>query len=214
MKQNNRPYIIGIAGSSGSGKGEVCKILEGLGCYIIDCDKLAHENMAKGGCAYSDIVNAFGTDILGSDGEIDRKILGGIVFNDKGKLALLNRIAHSLIKKRITEIIAENTDREYIVIDAPLLIEGGLLPLCSCAWLVDADTEVRLCRVMQRDGITREKALERFKNQAPASEYRDLFCPIITNNYTDRSQLEATVKEEFFKTERMVGDDPDGRKQC
>ncbi|MBQ9519531.1 MAG: dephospho-CoA kinase [Firmicutes bacterium] len=202
MKPNKKPFIIGLAGNSGSGKGEVSKILESLGCFIIDCDKIAHENMAKGGCAYSDIVNAFGEDILAENGEIDRKILGGIVFNDKEKLALLNQIAHGHIKKRLEEIIAQNADKEYIVIDAPLLREAGLMPLTDRAWLVDADKEVRLERVMRRDGITREKALERFNNQMPSSYHHDLFCPIIMNNYTDTSQLEKEVKDAFAKTKQ------------
>ncbi|MBR6399904.1 MAG: dephospho-CoA kinase [Firmicutes bacterium] len=194
----NKPYIIGLTGNSGSGKGEVCRILEKLGCHIIDCDRLAHENMAKGGCAYDDIVNAFGKEILGENGEIDRRILGGIVFNDKKKLELLNGISHGHITKRIADIIAENADKAYIVIDAPLLREAGLMPLCDAAWLVDADEKLRLERVMRRDGITREKALERFKNQVPSFDHHDIFDIIIMNNYDDISQLGPIVKKAFY----------------
>ncbi len=198
MRQNKKPFIIGVAGNSGSGKGAVCKILEDLGCLVIDCDAIAHENMARGGCAYNDIVNAFGEEILGENSEIDRRILGGIVFNDKQKLELLNQIAHGHIKKRLCEIIEKSADKAYIAIDAPLLREAGLMPLCDTAWLVDADENIRLERVMRRDGITREKALERFKNQTPSFYHHDVFNFIIMNNYDDISQLGPIVKKAFY----------------
>ena len=193
MTQNKKPFIIGLTGNSGSGKGAVGKILEKHGALVIDCDKVAHENMAKGGIAYDEIVSAFGREILDKNGEIDRKILGGIVFNDKDKLDLLNSIAHSRIKQRVDEIIKDNGQYNLIVIDAPLLYEARMMNMCNRTWLVTADEDIRLKRVMQRDGITEEKARERFRNQRDFFYIHDLFYPIIQNNYDNEAELEAEV---------------------
>ena len=77
--------VIGLTGNSGTGKSSVAKVMEKYGALILDCDKIAHENMAVGGCAYDEIVSAFGKDILNSDKTINRKALGNIVFNDSQK---------------------------------------------------------------------------------------------------------------------------------
>ena len=195
MKPNKpkKPYIIGLTGNSGSGKGAVGKILEKHGALVIDCDVLAHENMAKGGVAYHDIVRAFGDGILSENGEIDRKILGGVVFNDKDKLALLNKISHAYINRRVFEIIEESPQYNLIVIDAPLLFEAGMAEKCSACWLVTADEKIRLERVMQRDGINEEKARERFRNQRDLSRIPDQFDVVIENNYDTETELEKEV---------------------
>ena len=77
--------VIGLTGTSGSGKGAVSNIMAKNGAYIIDCDKIAHENMEIGGIAYKDIVTAFGKDVLNNDGSISRQALGSIVFSDSRK---------------------------------------------------------------------------------------------------------------------------------
>lgn len=205
----NRPYIIGLTGSSGSGKGAVGEILKSLGCPVIDCDAVAHENMAKGGIAYDDIVSAFGTEILKEDGEIDRKILGGIVFADKQKLEMLNRIAHRYVRQRVEEITAQNKNVPVMAVDAPLLKEAGMLESVDTVWLVTADEKIRLKRVMRRDNITEEAALARFKNQIPLDETEA--DAVIYNNSDDLCELKASVerkfkecfKKECFKCEKM-----------
>ena len=113
--------VIGLTGNSGTGKSSVAKIMEKYGALILDCDKIAHENMA----AYDEIVSAFGKDILNSDKTINRKALGNIVFNDSQKLSILNQITHSKIAQRVKDEIAKASCK-CVVIDAPLLIEAGL----------------------------------------------------------------------------------------
>ena len=99
--------VIGLTGNSGTGKSSVAKIMEKYGALILDCDKIAHENMAVGGCAYDEIISAFGKDILNSDKTINRKALGNIVFNDSQKLSILNQITHSKIAQRVKDEIAK-----------------------------------------------------------------------------------------------------------
>lgn len=187
MKQNR---IIGLTGGSGSGKSTVAAALKACGAFVIDCDKIAHDNMLKGGVAYNDIVEEFGKDILFADGEIDRKRLGGIVFNDSKALERLNVITHGYIVERVKELAAANRER-VVVIDAPLLRKAGLDSLCDEVWVTEAPYEVRLARIVERDGITREQAEERLKNQG---EYAEGDKKIITD-FETVEELEGYVKE-------------------
>jgi dephospho-CoA kinase len=156
--------VIGLTGGSGTGKSTVAAALRRCGATVIDCDKLAHENMRRGGVAYAEIVVEFGDGILLPTGEIDRKALGAIVFNDADSLARLNGITHKHIVDRVKERIAECEG--IIVIDAPLLRQVRLDSLCDKVWITDAPYETRLARITERDGITRQDAEARLKNQA------------------------------------------------
>lgn len=187
MKQNK---IIGLTGGSGSGKSTVAAALRSLGAFVIDCDKIAHENMLKGGIAYNEIVEAFGGSILAASGEIDRKSLGNIVFNDKRALERLNRITHRHITDRV-KALADKSDSKITVIDAPLLYQTGLDRLCDSVWVTDAPYDVRLKRIMERDGITREAAESRLKNQG---EYTGGDRRIVTD-FATVEELESFVKE-------------------
>ncbi|MBO5561787.1 MAG: dephospho-CoA kinase [Firmicutes bacterium] len=202
MTQNKRPYIIGLTGNSGSGKGAVGEILTALGCLVIDCDKVAHANMTKGGIAYDEIVSVFGREILDKNDEIDRKILGGIVFNDKEKLKLLNTVAHKYVRQRVEEIAAANTDYDFIVIDAPVLKEAGMLDTTDSVWLVTASEATRLKRVMKRDNITEEAARARFKNQTPFD--KNEADVVIYNNNDIEEELKKEVEFWFEKAKERL----------
>ena len=102
--------VIGLTGNSGTGKSSVAKVMGKYGALILDCDKIAHENMAVGGCAYDEIVSAFGKDILNSDNTINRKALGNIVFNDSQKLSILNKITFGLFFKETQKAEITATD--------------------------------------------------------------------------------------------------------
>ncbi len=197
MTQNKKPFVIGLTGASGSGKSAVAEILASLGCLIIDCDKTAHENMAKGGVAYNDIIKTFGSGILSPSGEIDRKVLGTIVFGDGDKLSKLNAITHSHIKNKVWQIIADNGEYACIVIDAPLLFEADMAGCCDSLWLVTADKATRLERVMQRDGIDAAAAEKRFLHQSAALSHKELFDVVILNEYKNKKELEADIKTHF-----------------
>lgn len=182
--------IIGLTGGSGSGKSTVAAALKKLGVFVIDCDKVAHENMLRGAVAYNDIVDEFGSTILTPTGEIDRKRLGNIVFNDKAALERLNRITHKHIAYKVKELI-KNSDNKNIVIDAPLLRQAGLDSLCDEIWITDAPYNVRLDRIMERDKITRAEAESRLKNQG---NYTGGDRRIITD-FATINELESFVKE-------------------
>lgn len=195
--------IIGLTGNSGSGKSTVANILKNEGGYIIDADKIAHENMKQKGCAYSDIISYFGNIILDSDKNIDRKKLGNIVFNNKNKLNKLNEITHKYIIEKIEKEIkkiADNKEYKFIVIDAPLLIETGLNKKVDSVWVVYADFEKRVKRVMIRDNITEEEVKIRFKNQLNFEEQKLYADKIILNNdFNDIIEIVKGMINKFLK---------------
>lgn len=190
---------IGLTGNSGCGKSEVARSLSSLNCIVCDCDKLAHSNMLKGGIAYDEIIACFGRNIIDDTGEINRKKLASIVFNDKNSLNILNSITHKHITKQIEEYKkkARDMDCDFLLVDAPLLIEANMTHLVDKVWVVTADYEDRIERIIIRDGITREMAEERFKNQMPFEQQKKYADVITYTNFDTVEQLSDYVKKQL-----------------
>lgn len=175
--------IIGITGESGSGKSVVSSLLEKKGCIIIDADKIAASITEKGSPVLEKLADAFGDDIIKSDGSLDRRLLASRAFKDFESKAILDGITHPEIVK-ICEKKANNAvqNGKCAVIDAPLLFTSGLWKICHKTVKVYAPEEIRLKRILDRDGITAEEALLRFSKgteEAEASKAAD----VIINNY-------------------------------
>ena len=192
--------IIGLTGGTGSGKGFVSERLKARKAYVIDGDAVAHEIIEKGRPAYKEIVDYFGNEILDEDGNIFRRKLGNIVFSDKDKLAFLNSCTHKYINMEIMRIIEEVKPQtnvySAIIIDAPLLAEAGLVDICDDIWVVYADSEVRVKRIMERDSISEEQARNRIASQRSWEEYKELGAVIIDNSSDDENverQLDALL---------------------
>ena len=192
--------IIGLTGGTGSGKGFVSERLKARKAYVIDADVVAHEIIEKGRPAYKEIVDYFGSEILDEDGNIFRRKLGNIVFSDKDKLAFLNSCTHKYINMEIMRIIEEVKPQtnvySAIIIDAPLLAEAGLVDICDDIWVVYADSEVRVKRIMERDSISEEQARNRIASQRSWEEYKELGAVIIDNSSDDENverQLDALL---------------------
>ncbi|MBQ5588668.1 MAG: dephospho-CoA kinase [Anaerotignum sp.] len=189
--------VIGLTGGTGSGKSVVSKSLAAAGAVIVDADKIAHEIILKGEPAYQEIIKYYGTGILDAEGNIIRKKLGEIVFNDKEKLAFLNQCTHKYItaevKKQIADAKTEGT-AAAIIVDAPLLLEAKLETVCDLVWVVYAEPEVRAQRVMARDGITYELAKARIANQKSWEEYKAAADAVIDNS-KDLTHLEGQLNE-------------------
>ena len=192
--------IIGLTGGTGSGKGFVSERLKARKAYVIDADAVAHEIIEKGRPAYKAIVDYFGSEILDENGNIFRRKLGNIVFSDKDKLAFLNSCTHKYINVEIMRIIEEVKPQtnvySAIIIDAPLLAEAGLVDICDDIWVVYADSEVRVKRIMERDSISEEQARNRIASQRSWEEYKELGAVIIDNSSDDENverQLDALL---------------------
>lgn len=193
--------VVGLTGGTGSGKGVVSQCLREAGSAIIDADLIAHEIIKKGKPAYEELTRYFGRHILREDGEIFRRKLGEIVFRDKEKLEFLNRCTHKYIAQEIARQIQEAKElgkKKLIVIDAPLLVEAGLVEICDSIWVVYADEEVRVHRIMERDGILLETAKARIGNQKSWAEYKSYAQEVIDNSSTleaVQSQVATLMKK-------------------
>lgn len=163
--------IIGITGLTGAGKGTVAQRLTAYNCYHIDADKVARDVINNSETVKNQLQNRFGTDIIGKDGEICRPVLAQRAFADKNSTEALNAITHPAVTERIKEIIAEKENENYkaIIIDAIALFESGEDKLCDLTVAVVAPMEIRLERIMSRDNISLEKAMERINAQKDES---------------------------------------------
>lgn len=160
--------IIGLTGGIGAGKSTVSDYLRNKGYVILDADQIAHEITEKGSPVLKKIAETFGAEMIMDDGNLDRKKLASVVFSNQEKKEQLEEIT----TKRVVEIIGERLDelRQYgnydiIFVDAPLLFESGADKLTELVWMVTADDEVRIARVMERDHASREEVVRRIANQ-------------------------------------------------
>jgi len=164
---------VGLTGSISVGKSYVLSVLAELGCVTFDADKIAHTVMEPGREACDVIVSEFGEDVLGSDGSIDRRKLGAIVFTDEARRMRLNEIVHPRVKEEQDRLLAEAEARDrngIAVIDAALLIESGGYKRFDKVIVVYCDRETQIERLMRRNMITREDAERRVAAQMSSEE--------------------------------------------
>ena len=191
--------IIGLTGQSGAGKGTAAKILEKNGIPHIDCDKIYHSMLTPGGeCTYA-LAKHFGNEILAPDGSVDRKKLGSVVFIGDGhekRLAELNEITHSLVLEKCRRLIEEYKEQGKIAVavDAPTLFESGFDKECDIILSILAPHKIRLGRIMSRDKISKEKALERFSAQKSEDFFRENSDYII-ENAKGEDELEKSIQK-------------------
>jgi dephospho-CoA kinase len=178
---------IGVTGGIGSGKSTVTKFLDELGAPIIDADKVGHAIYAPDGPAYGDVIAAFGRGILASDGTIDRKKLGPIVFADAGALKRLNSIVHPKMFVRMREMIEHlraGGESNPIVVEAAILIEANWQALFDEIWLVIASKERVVERIERDRGLKPEQTEARIRAQLPDAERKKHSSLVISNNGT------------------------------
>ncbi len=188
--------IIGLTGGIASGKSTVCKILKDMGAGAIDCDKLAHSVILKGTLAYTKIIDRISGDYLDKDGQIIRKKLGEIVFSNPDKLKVLEDITHKSVDLEIDkkiEAFNSDPDIKFIIIEAIKLIEAGLIKKTHELWIVTADKEQRIKRVMERDSSTYQDALNRINSQM-SDEEMIKFATHVIDNSGDTESLEKQIK--------------------
>ncbi len=184
--------IIGITGSSGSGKSTVCEILnEKYNVKIIDADKIAKELLTSGTEYYNDVIIKFGREITDDVGEIDRKKLADLIYNDDKKREMLNNSTFYYVVKEIKSR-AKEANNVDIIIDAPLLFESKLDDICNFTIGVIAKESVQIERIIKRDSISKEQACKRIKAQQTNDFYMSKCTEIIENN------------NEYIETEKQI----------
>lgn len=190
--------IVGITGTIASGKSLLGKLLEEAGVPVFDTDHIAHFVQAHDQQLRSALAKRFGQDIFKADGELDRKKLGKIVFNDSQALKDLNAIVHPATIAECRRRIAAVSDRDLVAVLVPLLFEAKLENEYDEIWCVTASEEVVLARLQAREGISRAEAEKRIKAQFPQEKKIAGSHRVIDNSGTveeTRAQLLAILAE-------------------
>lgn len=183
MTGKSKLKVLGITGGVGSGKSEVLQYLkDGYGAYVCQMDETAKELQRKGTRCFARIVEAFGSSIVGTDGELDRQALGRIAFADREKLAVLNGIVHPEVIGRVRQDIAEKEKRgvRLYVVEAALLPDAGR-ELCDELWYIYAKENVRRARLKASRGYTDEKISRMIASQ-PGEETFLAACSVVIDN--------------------------------
>ncbi|AST06488.1 dephospho-CoA kinase [Anoxybacillus flavithermus] len=190
---------IGLTGGIASGKSTVAAMFRDLHIPVIDADEIAHRVTAIDGEAYQLIVETFGSDILDSNGAIDRRRLGAIVFHDEQKRKQLNAIVHPLVRQHMLKQKEQYARKgeKAVVLDIPLLFESNLEHLVDRILVVYVDEQIQLRRLCERNGFSFEEAWARIKSQMPLEQKRKKADAVIDNNGT----IEQTKRQLY---ERLV----------
>jgi dephospho-CoA kinase len=164
-------FLVGLTGGIGSGKSTVAERFVAAGAELIDADQVAREVVVPGKPAWKKIVEHFGDEILDDEGFIDRPALGAIVFADPAKRALLNELTHPPVIEAIADQLEMLTAFDgVVVLDVPLLVEGGVDRGYDAIVVVAAKPETQLQRLLADREMSEEEAHQRIAAQAPLEE--------------------------------------------
>ena len=191
-------YVIGLTGNIAMGKSLVRRMLEHLGAYTIDADGLAHQVMAPGAPAYKPTILTFGQWILDAEKRIDRAKLGAVAFSHPEALRRLEAITHPIIGRGIDTLI-KRARHKVVVVEAIKLLEGNLADQVDAIWVVDANEEHQLERLLKRN-ISRLEAAKRIRMQNPQSEKIERASVVIKNDGTPEETW-AQVRAAWSKIE-------------
>lgn len=182
--------IIGLTGGIGSGKSTVASMFSALGIPVYIADTEAKKLMQTSEIRMK-IEEVFGTRAYTESGP-DNAYIAGIVFRNKEKLQMLNTIIHPAVRAHFLQWSSQQKS-PYVIKEAAILFESGADKDCDAVILVTAPSEVRIERVMERDGVSREAVLERMSNQWSEDKKKSLSDYIITN--TDLEETKRQVRD-------------------
>lgn len=187
--------IIGVTGSSGSGKTTICDILKNeYNAEIIDADKIAKKLSKKGTMYLNSIVEYFGADIINEKGELKRKELASIIYEDDTKREELNKLTFIYVVDEIKNCINKLKNKKLIVIDAPLLFESDLDKICDSVIGVIASEQEKIERICARDNITKDEAKKRLDIQKD-NKYIEENADYIIYNDENIIRLKEEIKK-------------------
>ena len=205
--KNGRIWILGLTGGIACGKSSASAFLAGMGAEVIDADRISRAVTAPGGEALPAIMREFGPGVFDAEGRLDRRELGRLVFADDAQRRRLEGIIHPLVQqqtfRRIRELDAAGVS--CAVLDVPLLYETGMDVLCDEVWLLAVPHEEQLRRVMERDSLSEEQALERIESQMPMEEKQARCDRVIWTNRSiqlTQRELEALWQQWIKKVDR------------
>ena len=188
--------IIGLTGGIACGKSTLSQALRDLGAPVIDADEISHRLTAPGGAALPAIRKAFGGGVFDPEGNLDRRKLGGVIFSDGESRQKLNAILHPLIFREMEEqsMAWERRGAPAVIWDVPLLFESGMEGRCGQVWCASLSREEQLRRLIKRDGLSLEQALNRINSQMPLEAKRRRSDVVIDTSGTVEESAAAIQK--------------------
>ena len=198
--------VIGLTGGIGAGKSLVAEVLGGLGARVIDADKVGHEVYAPGTEGFRAVVEAFGTEVVGGDGQIDRARLGEKVFGNAAELQKLTAIVHPLIRQMVDDrITAARQDPEVrvVVLEAAILLDSGWDAVTDEVWVVVADRSTIRQRLAEARGLSESEVDARAAKQMSDEERRSR-ADVLVQNFGTPEELRSEV-ERLWRQRIAVG---------
>jgi len=196
-------FVIGITGCIGAGKSSVAKIFADRGIRVLDADEISRKVTGPDGSSVGAIRELLGNKVVDSSGNLNRKQVAGIVFSNRTKLDKMSEIIHRQVLQEIAEELEKERQKgtKVIVLDVPIPVKKGFLDVCSQIWVVSADEEVRLMRLIDR-GVAEDDARRRMTMQMTREEYEDLADIVIDNNDGNDElgeKVESLINQELGK---------------
>lgn len=192
-KKNTKKYIVaGLTGGIASGKSTIGGFFSGFGAKVIDADAVARKIVQPGQPALKAIADTFGREVLLPNGQLNRPALAEIIFGNAAAKTKLDSITHPIILAEMQQQTARLAQKKHPVIiwEVPLLFESGFYRDTDVSILVYTPENIQLERLMTRDGISKEQALQRINSQMPLQQKKELATIIIEND----GDLGATEK--------------------
>jgi dephospho-CoA kinase len=185
--------LVGLTGGIGAGKSTVARLLERHGAVVIDADQLARAAIATGTQGFDEVVRAFGPEVVGADGDLDRSALAAKIFADPSQKATLEGIVHPEVARRFGERVEtyRGTDRVVVYV-TPLLVELGLAPAFDVVVVVTASSHLRISRVASDRGLSPDEVRSRMASQATDEQRMEVADVLIDNDGT-LAELEPQV---------------------
>ncbi len=194
--------IIGLTGGIASGKSTAAAYLGEKGASVIDADKLGHQAYEPDTDAFAQVVAAFGPEVVGADGQIDRKVLGGKVFGDPAALDRLTGIIWPEIGRLALaefEVARAARPDAPIVLEAAVMLEAGWEPMVDEVWVVIVEPDTAVARATARDGVEEEAVRKRIAAQLSNDERRAK-ADIVIDNSGDEAALLAQLDAQWKRT--------------
>jgi dephospho-CoA kinase len=189
--------VAGLTGGIATGKSTVAAVFEEAGARLIDADRIARAAVRKGAPAHEAIVAHFGAGVLLDDGEIDRRRLAAVIFNDPAEQRALEQIVHPQVRQEIDrriELIRQQAPEALVIVDIPLLFESGMQSGLDAVIVVYAPEHLQLERLMARDGLAAPEARARIRSQMPIESKKSLATQVIDNSGSLESTRAQTME--------------------
>ncbi|HUV12286.1 MAG TPA: dephospho-CoA kinase [Acidobacteriota bacterium] len=188
---------VGLTGGIACGKSKALLCFEQLGAFTVDADKIAREVVQPGQPAYQKILDEFGPDMVGTDGELDRAKLGDLVFSDDSARSTINSIVHPFVLAEEDRLVREleNNPHQYpmVVTDAALMVEVGSYTKYDIVIVAYCPPSMQLERLMKRNALSKAEALRRVSSQMPLLEKIE-YADYIIDTSRDQSETQEQIR--------------------